>query len=436
MKKLLFVFLFTLLFFALAQFLLQRNHEILEDTTVVHLTMWNVPPKSLPLDRQLWEETVGRFEKDNPDIKVDGVEREYQPEEFITVMAGGKGPDLVKVWAGSIQTLASLGFLEPIDSYIQNWTQQDFINPVLWQSTQVGNHLYGIPADTYFLFLLYRKDLFIKAGLNPDNPPATWDDLAKDAGVLTQREKGQYGLGLVPKTWYFQDFVWQAGGEMVRMEDGKPHASFSEAPAVQALQYWKDLRWKYNVLQPDVLIQEPELLHLFALGKVAMIFGVADELPALISRYKIDPQTFGIAPLPAGPAGHAAHLGGNIYVINSSASDEKKKAAWKWIEFELSPLNQLWKWERMHQLGMVIFPGAFGSSTEVTNIPEFKLVKDALDSARFEPHVDGWPQVRDLLDEDPLQNILLDPKADPQDLLTAFAKQADREILSKVTASP
>src|SRR5580698_10589968 len=162
MKKLFYVALFAALFFVISQFLIQRNHAIAGEPSVIHLTMWNVPPKSLPLDRQLWEETVSRFEKDNPDIVIDGVEREYQPEEFITVMAGGKGPDLVKVWAGSIQTLASLGFLEPIDSYIQNWTQQDFINPVLWQSTQVGNHLYGIPADTYFLFLLYRKDLFTK----------------------------------------------------------------------------------------------------------------------------------------------------------------------------------------------------------------------------------------------------------------------------------
>src|SRR5581483_6231209 len=303
MKKLFYLLLLAGLFFALSQFFIYQNHQPPEDHSVVHLTLWNVPPKSLPLDRQIWDETVSRFEKENPNIVIEGVEREYQPEEFITVMAGGKGPDLVKVWAGAIQTLASLGFLEPIDSYIQNWTQQDFINPALWQSTQVGGHLYGIPADTYFLFLLYRKDMFLKAGLNPEAPPATWDELVTDARALTNRDKGQYGLGLIPKTWYFQDFVWQAGGEMIRMEDGKPRAAFAEPQAVQALRFWKDLRWKYNVLQPDLLIQESELLHLFALGKVSMIFGVANQLPALISRYKIDPQTFGIAPMPAGPAG-------------------------------------------------------------------------------------------------------------------------------------
>lgn len=432
MKKIFILFLLAILVFGLSQFLMRENQRSLQDKTVVHLMMWNVPPKSLPLDRQIWEETVSRFEAANPDIKIDGVERDYQPEEFVTVMAGGKGPDLVKVWIGAIQTLAGLGFLEPIDNYIKDWEQANFIKPVLMESTKVGDFHYGIPADTYFLFLLYRKDLFVQAGLNPDNPPATWDELASTAKILTHRDKGQYGLGLVPKTWYFQDFVWQAGGEMIRTENNKVQAAFWEPPAVLALKFWKDLRWKYNVLQPDILISEAELLHLFALGKVAMTFGVANQLPALITRYKIDPQSFGIAPMPAGPAGRAAHLGGNVFVINASASAEKKAAAWKWIEFELSPGNQLWKWVRMHQLQMVIFPGAFSSTSNIANVPEFKMVEDAIQTAHFEPHVNGWPQVRALLDEDPLQNILLEPDADPQSLLLANAKEADRDILSNL----
>ncbi|HUO57704.1 MAG TPA: sugar ABC transporter substrate-binding protein [bacterium] len=432
MKKIFFLLLFALLALGLSQFLNQQNKKDLQDKTVVHLTLWNMPPKSLPLDRQIWEETVRQFESENPGIKIEGVEREYQPEEFITVMAGGKGPDLVKVWVGSIQTLAGMGFLEPLDSYITNWSQKDFIKPVLLDSTKIDSHFYGVPSDSYFLFLLYRKDLFKDAGLNPDLPPATWDELVSAAQTLTRRDKGQYGLGLVPKSWYFQDFVWQAGGEMIRMDGDKVHAAFNEAPAVKALAFWKDLRWKYKVLQPDVLMPESELLHLFALGKIGMIFGTENQLPALITRYKIDPQSFGIAPLPAGPAGKAAHLGGDIYVVNATTTDEKKAAAWKWIEYDLSPANQLRKWIRMHELKMLIFPGAFSSATNVANLPEFKLVQDALETARVEPHVDGWPQVRDLLDGDPLQSVFLDPDADPQQLLLTYAKEADRAIFNKL----
>jgi len=433
MKNLVLILLLAAAAVGLSQYLYQENHKILQEKNIVHLTLWNVPPKSLPLDRKIWEDTVARFEAENPAIRVEGVEREYQPEEFITVMAGGKGPDLVKVWVGAIQTLANLGFLEPVDSYLQNWDQGKYIKPILLDSTKVGDSHYGIPADTYFLFLLYRKDLFAKAGLNPENPPNTWDEWVQTARTLTNRAKGQYGIGLVPKTWYFQDFVWQAGGEMIRTGDGgKPKSAFGEAPAVLALKFWKDLKWKYNVLQSDVLMPESELLHLFALGKVAMILGTENELPALITRYKIDPQSFGIAPLPAGPAGRAAHLGGDIYVLNASSSPERKAAAWKWVEFELSPANQLWKWQQMHDLKMVIFPGAFSSTASVANLPEFKRVADAMETARVEPHVNGWPQVRNLLDEDPLQSVFLEEDANPQQLLETFAKTADREIFAKV----
>lgn len=432
MKNFLFLVLLAGLAFGLSQFLFQKNQKPPQDPTVTQLTLWNVPPKSLPLDRQIWDETVQRFEQANPDIKVEGVEREYQPEEFVTVMAGGKGPDAVKVWVGAIQTLANLGFLEPVDRFTQTWSQKDYLKPVLMDSTKVKEVHYGVPADGYFLFLLYRKDLFTKAGLNPENPPANWGDLAADAVKLTHRDQGQYGLGLSPKTWYFQDFVWQAGGEMIRENvPGQPTAAFGETPAVAALNYWKDLRWKYNVLQPDVLIPETELLHLFALGKVAMVLGTENQLPALVSRYKIDSQAFGIAPLPAGPAGRAAHLSGDVYVINATSTKEKQAAAWKWIAFELDPLNQIWKWNRMHELKMTIYPGAFSCAVSVANVPEFQRVQDALANARVEPHVNGWPQVRDLLDEDPLQEVFLDPQADPQRLLTVYAKEADREILQK-----
>jgi len=438
MKNLFILLLMAVLAFGLSQYLMEQNHKDLQDKTITRLTLWDVPPKSLPLDRQIWEETVARFEQANPDIKIEGEERQYQPEEFVTVMAGGKGPDVVKVWVGAIQTLANLGFLQPVDSYLKDWSQRDFIKPVLMDSTKVGDSHFGVPADSYFLFLLYRKDLFTKAGLNPETPPATWDDLVTDARALTHREKGQYGLGLVPKTWYFQDFVWQAGGDMIRTgPTGHPQAAFGDAPAVEALNFWKALRWKYNVLQPDVLMSETELLHLFALGKVAMIMGTENQLPALISRYKIDPPTFGIAPLPAGPTSiRAAHLSGDVYVINAATTPEKKEAAWKWIAFELDPLNQIWKWGRMHDLKMIIYPGAFSSAVSIANVPEFQRVQSAIDMARVEPHVNGWPQVRDLLDQDPLQEILLDPNADPQNLLLITAKEADREVFGKTGVVP
>jgi ABC-type glycerol-3-phosphate transport system substrate-binding protein len=432
MKRFLILVCVSFVALALSQVLLRRHEQELHDRAKLVFTTWNVPPDSLPKERQLWDETVKNFETSHPGIAVNGLEREYRPEEFVSVMAGGKGPDLVKVSAGAIQTLAARGFLAPLDQYLAKWDQRLFIDPIYWKSVQTNGAYYGVPADTQFLFLLYRKDLFQKAGLNPEAPPANWQELLVDAKLLTRRDQGMYGLGLIPKTWYFQDFVWQAGGEMVREKDGHATAAFAEEKAVLALQYWKDLRWKYDVIQPDPLMREPELLHLFALGKIAMIFGTADQLPALLTRYGLPPQAFGIAPMPAGPAGPAAHLGGQVYVLNKGSSPDRLKAAWQFIEFELSPANQLWKWRRVQDLNMFIYPGAFSPAAKLENLPGFKMVQGVQETARVEPHVNGWPQVQEMLDATPLQQILLDPNADPKELLTAYAHEADRSYLSIV----
>jgi ABC-type glycerol-3-phosphate transport system substrate-binding protein len=315
-----------------------------------------------------------------------------------------------------------------VDAYLEKWDQRYFIEPLYWESVRVGPRTYGVPADTHFLFLLYRKDLFRSLGLNPDAPPATWEDLIFHAKALTRRDQGLYGLGLVPKTWYFQDFVWQAGGDMVREEGGKSRASFAGAGAVKALQFWKDLRWKYDVLQPNPLMREADLQHLFALGKVAMIFGTADQIPTLINRYGLPADTFGIAPLPSGPAGSAAHLGGQVYVLNVSSPPDSRQAAWDFVQFEMSPANQLWKWQRMQELGMVIVPGSFSAAAKFQNLPGFQMVQDVQKTARVEPHVAGWPQVRQLLDDIPLQQILVEETADPTQLLLAWAAEADRRF--------
>jgi len=95
--------------------------------------------------------------------------------------------------------------------------------------------------------------------------------------------------------------------------------------------------------------------------------------------------------MPAGPAGHAAIWGGTC-LSSIPRVREKKAAAWKWVDFELSPGNQLWKWNRMHDLKMIIFPGAFSTAAQIANIPEFAMVENIMQTARVEPTWQAGPR--------------------------------------------
>ncbi len=397
------------------------------------LEVWNKPPSRQVKELKLWKESVLRFEHENPGIKIRGVERQYSPQEFVTAMAGGKGPDVMHVWIGSIGILARQGFIAPVDEYIRQWDQADYIPKKVWRPTRYGRKTYGVPRDTYFTVLFYRKDLFKAAGLDPQQPPRNWDELVAYARQLTKPEIGQYGFGLAPDTWHFMDFVWQNNGRLLEAKrSGYLNAPLDSPAVLQTLQFWHDLKFKYKVLPPNALPATENIQQMFALGKVAMMMGVAMQLPALLNKYGLQLDKTGIAPLPAGPAGYrASHAGGEVFVINASIPKEKRDAAWKYIEFELSPANQLWKWVRMHELKMTIFPGAFSASTNLLNMPEFAMVKEELDYVRNEPHLPEWPFMKDALNKDLLQAIFVKENMDIPSYVKEFTRRVNQQFLSK-----
>jgi ABC-type glycerol-3-phosphate transport system substrate-binding protein len=404
----------------------------------VAIEVWNKPPSRQTKELQLWKETVLRFEQEYPNIKIKGVEREFSPQEFVTAMAGGKGPDVMHVWISTLPILARQGFIAPLDEKLQNWDQKDYIPASVWEPAQVGHKIYGVPRDTYFTVLFYRKDLFRAAGLDPERPPQNWQELVAYAVRLTKPELGQFGLGLTPRTSNFIDFVGQNGGELVRRDEhGRWQMRLDSKEVLGALRFWRDLKWRYRVLPPNSLPSHEDVSQMFALGRVGMMMGVAIELPTLINKYGLNLKDAGIAPLPAGPLGlRATHAGGEVFVINASIPKERQEAAWKYIQFELSPGNQLWKWVRMNELGMTIFPGAFSASTNLLNLPEFAMVKEEIAHVRNEPHLAEWPQIKDALDNDPLEAVFVKPNLEIAAYLTAFNHRLQQTYLEHYPEDP
>ncbi len=399
------------------------------------LTVWNQPPASRPDEREIWMSALRQFEAEysariHRPFRVHPISREYIQQQFVTVMAGGKGPDVVHIWVGAVPTLARQGFLAPLDTEVAGWDLKAFIPPVLFEPAEVDGHLYGVPYDSYFQTLLIRKDLFRKAGLDPDKPPTTWQELRDDAVKLTRPEDNQYGLGFSPTTDQFIDFLWQAGGQMLQEQGGRMVPAFQENAGVEALHFLHDLRFKDKVMQPNPLASMDEISQLFALGQLGMMLGVPNQMPNLISRYGMNPDDLAIAPLPAGPTGiRASHSGGDYFIINAQSPPEKKRAAWAFIQYMLSPINQLAKYREMKSRGMPIYPGAFSVATQLVNEPAFKMVSDNLQYVRVVPHMDHWPQIQDVFDTQVLQRVFTQREVPIQQVLMNAAQEIQDDDL-------
>ena len=157
----------------------------------------------------------------------------------------------------------------------------------------------------------YRKDLFRQAGLDPENPPGTWEQLANDANKITKAAKGAaYGIALSTSLDYYtvQNFMSAYLGYGARMigENGK--CGFNTPEFKAALTVYVSM-YKNHSTHPDAPSMNGDTFRRgFRDGKYAMI--LAD--PGLYGDLKSDNASFfkdiGIAMVPAGPKGRAGFL--------------------------------------------------------------------------------------------------------------------------------
>ena len=132
--------------------------------------------------------------------------------------------------------------------------------------------------------------------------------------------------------WTFLNWGWQAGAEFERQSSEKWTAAFDEPQAVQALQFIKDLRWKYDALQPDVRLDANKSFEMMGKHECGMAMVVPDWLGQALAQpgSTLKLEDIGLTTLPAGPAGRESVLGAGFNTINAHASPEVQRAALAW----------------------------------------------------------------------------------------------------------
>ena len=181
------------------------------------------------------------------------------------------------------------------------------------------------------MVLFYNKDAFEEVGLDPEDPPETWEEVVEYGQKLTNENR--YGVGLALNSgsaqWAFTGFCLQnsVNGENLMTEDGKA-VLFDTPENVEALQFWLDLQNKYQIMAPGI-VQWTDLPTQFLAGEVAMIYHTTGNMANINDNAEFE---FGTAFLP----GHkrvAAPTGGGNFYISSGLSEDRVQAAWKFIKF-------------------------------------------------------------------------------------------------------
>jgi len=288
-------------------------------------------------------EKIKRFEAANPGIVCRPVPFTYTTrQDFFIKQASRTAPDVLDVWATECELLASRNWIIPLDDYIKTWDKADWVIPSAYDPFRYNGKIYGIPFAGYVKHVIYNKRMFRENGVPEPTLDWTWEDFLNAAVKCTDKEKGIAGFAPMTKGgeggWALTDFIYQAGGECEVYENGKWKAVFDSPEAVTALQFLKDLKWKYDVLPANWSNGWTDVYNIFGSEKVAMVFDADWGRNVAINGQGMDPKDIGVAIMPKGPGPKGRHMGvqgGNFYVINALSTPEVQDAAWKWLTFEL-----------------------------------------------------------------------------------------------------
>ncbi|RAU17202.1 ABC transporter substrate-binding protein [Nitrincola tibetensis] len=378
---------------------------------------------------------ISDFEAQHPDIKVNAIYAGNYNDTRVKALAAlnsGQPAQLSVLFSIDVHELMGIDAIVPFDEVVKTDDERAWLDsfyPALMENGIVENQVWGIPFQRSTIVMYYNKDAFRSAGLDPEQPPKSWEEMVEMGQKLTVRgsnnEVNQWGL-MIPSTgypyWMFGALAMQNDEVLMNSEGNKTY--FNNPGVVEALTYWQDLSGKYAVM-PQGMIEWGTLRQNFLEQKTAMMWHSTGNLTAVKDNASFD---FGVAMLPENKRPGSPTGGGNFYLFKDS-SEEERRAALQLVRFMTSP-EQAAHWS--------IATGYMGVSPEsyetealkayVADFPPAAVARDQLKyaTAEFSTHESG--RIRKLLD-DAIQAVL-NGQQSAQEALDSAQNQAQR-ILSR-----
>jgi multiple sugar transport system substrate-binding protein len=368
------------------------------------------PPQTQAFDRKVFDEDVAEFERQNQDIDLVPHEGFMDPKTFSAKLAGGQLEDVFYVYFTDPAALIARKQAADLTNYVKDVPHYGDLKQELKDVFTVDGKVYGLPTANYTMGLLYSRTNFTKAGLNPDSPPKTWDEVRaaakklKDAGVTGFAEYSKSNQG----GWHFTAWIKSVGGDVAKKDGASYKADFNNDKGKEVLRRLKEMRWDDNSMGDKQLLEIGDVQNMMGAGQLGMYIAAPDNVAAIVNQFKGKYDDYGLAAM---PGQQGTLLGGEGYMINPKATPEKIKAGLKWIQWKyLNPdrLEQnLQKYkDRGQPVGLPIPPIAdVWTGAPRKQQEELKGKFATMPVQNFQAYVDGAEQTKGSLEPPQAQQI-------------------------------
>ncbi len=284
----------------------------------------------------LMDELIAEFEEANPGIKVEQTNFPYDQynEQVAAQVPAGRGPDVINLFYGWVPTYVDAGYLQPLpqDAFPHDEIESEFFPLV--EATKMDGEYWTIPTAVRTLALFYNKDLFEEAGLDPESPPTTWEELEDYAVQLTKADDSgrleQSGMAWEPAQqghqWLRDGLTIQAGGQVLS-EDRKDVVWADDPAGLEAFKYWLSFPTDLGTSEQGFYTDD---VTAFVTEKAAMNIDGSFRIGTLQSD--APDLNYAVAPLP-GKDAQSTNSSFWTNGITAGVEGEKLEAATKFLEF-------------------------------------------------------------------------------------------------------
>ena len=279
--------------------------------------------------------------QDDIEVKTNIMPWDTLYQKVLTSVASDGGPDIIAMSASRIPQFADEGLFMPVDDYYENADNDSAaLAEAAVEASIYDGQNYGVPVNYAPMMMYYNKDLFTAAGLDPEAPPATWDEFAAMVPQLSKDENGdgkpeQYAIALADHETVpiFPSLLWGTGGGIVS-EDGST-STLGDPETIEALEFWVSLVTEQQA--SPIGLSGADADKLFQTGKAAIeIVG-----PWMTTGFDEAGLNYGLAKPFAGPSDDAVLADVVSMGVPSNASEDVKNAAYEFFAFWNSPEGQI-----------------------------------------------------------------------------------------------
>ncbi len=360
-----------------------------------------------------YDKFISEWEADNPGYKVETeVVGWSQCQEKATNMAAA-GTPIALAYMGSraLKQLSENGLIVPIPMTDE---EKASYYPHIVDTVTFDGKQWGVPTAFSTKALYWNKDLFKEAGLDPDTPPKTWQEMYDMAKTIKDKT-GVAGYGLTAKSFdntmhQFLHWVYTNNGQVI---DADGNIVLDSPQNLEALEWYKKM---VDVSEEGpTAYEQDELTPLFNDGKVAMI----EQGPWVRNRVN-DSLNWGVALLPEGPEAKGPGtllITDSIAVFDGTGVEDQAISLAKWLT---NPDNQFY-YEKTH--GLTPLRPVPGVADMVAEDPSWKPFLDGIEFGGPEPLFTDYQAFQNAM-IDMVQSVVIGSK-EPADALKAASVEIE-----------